>query len=84
MHSISPMTCPAFRHRSEAVDQEFDNAPIPHRFTFRTDYTEPKPFSVDRPKSLRAMLGGSEGSLMNLWGGEFEWDNYRVIHHRGR
>ena len=21
---------------------------------------------------------------MNLWGGEFEWDNYRVIHHRGR
>ena len=67
-----------------AVEQEFENAPIPHRFTFRTDYTEPKPFSVDRPKSLRAMLGGSEGSLMNLWGGEFEWDNYRVIHHRGR
>lgn len=67
-----------------AVEQEFENTPIPHRFTFRTDYTEPKPFSVDRPKSLRAMLGGSEGSLMNLWGGEFEWDNYRVIHHRGR
>ena len=67
-----------------AVEQEFKNAPISHRFTFRTDYTEPKPFSVDRPKSLRAMLGGSEGSLMNLWGGEFEWDNYRVIHHRGR
>lgn len=67
-----------------AVEQEFENAPISHRFTFRTDYTEPKPFSVDRPKSLRAMLGGSEGSLMNLWGGEFEWDNYRVIHHRGR
>lgn len=67
-----------------AVEQEFENAPIPHRFTFRTDYTEPKPFSVDRPKSLRAMLGGSECSLMNLWGGEFEWDNYRVIHHRGR
>lgn len=67
-----------------AVEQEFENAPISHRFTFRTDYTEPKPFSVDKPKSLRAMLGGSEGSLMNLWGGEFEWDNYRVIHHRGR
>lgn len=67
-----------------AVEQEFENAPFSHRFTFRTDYTEPKPFSVDRPKSLRAMLGGSEGSLMNLWGGEFEWDNYRVIYHRGR
>lgn len=67
-----------------AVEQEFENAPISHRFTFRTDYTEPKPFSVDKPKSLRAMLGGSEGSLMNLWGGEFEWDNYRVVHHRGR
>lgn len=30
------------------------------------------------------MLGGSEGSLVSLWGGEFEWDNFQVIHHQGR
>ena len=36
--------------------------------------------------SARAALGGSEGSLLDTFGGEFEWDNYTVkLHqHRGR
>lgn len=67
-----------------AIEHTFDAALTPHNFTFRTDYTEAKEFTVDKPKSLRSVLGGSAGSLVNLWGGEFEWDNYKVIHHRGR
>lgn len=67
-----------------AIEHVFENALTPHRFTFRTDYTAAKPFSVDKPKSLRSVLGGSSGSLVSLWGGEFEWDNYQVIHHQGR
>ena len=67
-----------------AIEHTFNSALTPHGFTFRTDYTEAKPFSIDKPKSLRAVLGGSEGSLISLWGGEFEWDNYHVIHHQGR
>ena len=39
---------------------------------------------METPKSVRACLGGTEGSLMNLWGGEFEWDNFKIIHHQGR
>lgn len=67
-----------------AIEHVFENALTPHRFTFRTDYTEAKEFAVSKPKSLRSVLGGSAGSLVSLWGGEFEWDNYHVIHHRGR
>ena len=67
-----------------AMDAVFNNALTPHSFTFRTDYTNSKNFSVAKPKSIRAVLGGEEGSLVSLWGGEFEWDNYSVIHHKGR
>ena len=67
-----------------AMDSVFNNALTPHSFTFCTDYTNSKNFSVAKPKSIRAVLGGEEGSLVSLWGGEFEWDNYSVIHHKGR
>lgn len=67
-----------------AIEHAFNAALTPHRFTFRTDYTESKAFSIAKPKSLRAVLGGEAGSLVSLWGGEFEWDNYTVIHHQGR
>ena len=32
-----------------AIEHVFNSALTPHRFTFRTDYTETKPFSVDKP-----------------------------------
>ena len=60
------------------------NAAIPHRFTFQTDFSSGKDFSVAIPKSIRSCLGGSSGSVLDLWGGEFEWDNYKIIHHESR
>lgn len=54
------------------------------RFTGRTDYSEAKPFSVTQPKSVRACLGGSEGSMLSKWHGEFEWDNFTVKFHTHR
>lgn len=67
-----------------AIDTVFANALIPHNFKFKTDYVTQKPFEVKKPKSLRAVLGGEEGSVIDLWGGEFEFDNFNVIHHQGR
>lgn len=54
------------------------------RFTGWTDYSEAKPFSVTQPKSVRACLGGSEGSMLSKWHGEFEWDNFTVKFHTHR
>ena len=67
-----------------AIEHVFNAALTPHNFTFHTDYTAAKDFKVDKPKSIRSVLGGSEGSLISLWGGEFEWDNFCVLHHQGR
>ncbi len=67
-----------------ALDEVFSNTTTSHHFTFKTDYTQSKVFKVDKPKSLRAVLGGEEGSVISLWGGEYEWDNFDVIHHQGR
>ena len=38
-----------------------------------------------RVGSARAALGGSDGSVMDTYGGEYEWDNYtvRLHEHRG-
>lgn len=54
------------------------------RFTGRTDYSDAKAFSVKQPKSVRACLGGTEGSMLSQWHGEFEWDNFTVKFHSHR
>lgn len=56
------------------------------RFTGWTDYSAAKPFSVEKPQSVRACLGGADGSMLSKWHGEYEWDNFTVkFHsHRGR
>ena len=54
------------------------------RFTGWTDYSDAKAFSVTQPKSVRACLGGTEGSMLSKWYGEFEWDNFTVKFHSHR
>jgi len=66
------------------MERVFQNTATPHSFTCQTDYSAAKAFSVSKPQSVRACLGGVSGSFLDLWGGEFEWDNFKVIHHQGR
>ena len=67
-----------------AMEKVFSNTATPHNFTCQTDYSSAKAFSVAKPQSVRACLGGVAGSFLDLWGGEYEWDNFKVIHHQGR
>ena len=69
---------------SLAMERVFQNTATPHNFTCQTGYSAAKAFSVSKPQSVRACLGGVSGSFLDLWGGEFEWDNFNVIHHQGR
>ena len=36
------------------------------------------------PRSVRQMLGGVEGSILDAYGGEYEWDKWSVILHSSR
>lgn len=36
------------------------------------------------PRTVRSMLGGVEGSILDAYGGEYEWDKFNVILHSSR
>lgn len=54
-------------------------------FTFWTDITTVSSYQQTIPASIRSRLGGIEGSVIDQFGGEYEWDGYTVkLHaHRG-
>ena len=49
-------------------------------FTFASNISARKKFSLglQLAETLGDILGGSEGSFLDLWGGEFHWDNYSI------
>lgn len=69
---------------SLAMSRVFTKTATTHNFKCSTDFSSAKPFSVSKPMSVRACLGGSDGSMLDLWGGEYEWDNFNVILHSKR
>jgi len=59
-------------------------AVIPHSFTYQTDMSKSADFGATIPVSIRSLMGGSKGSLLDLFGGEFEWDNFKIYQHSAR
>ena len=45
-------------------------------FTINTDKTVNAAFSITAPSSVRSWFGGKEGSLLDIYGGEWKYDNY--------
>lgn len=75
---------------TEALEGLAENALETNNFVLYSDLTnEETTFNVVSPKSLRACLGGTEGSLLDAFSGggvgEYEWDNYQInfLTHRG-
>lgn len=61
-----------------------NNAVTDCPFNFWTDKDTSGTFSVSVPSSIRSRLGGVEGSILNVYGGEYEFDNYTVKLHNSR
>lgn len=55
-------------------------------FTYTTDITSTAYMAAadGTPRSVRQFLGGIEGSILDAYGGEFEWDKFNVILHKSR
>ena len=56
-------------------------------FTFWTDKEVESAFTLNVPKSIRSVLGGEDGSILDVYGtGEYEFDKFAVkLHlHRGQ
>lgn len=55
-------------------------------FTYEADFTATAFMAAadGTPRSVRQMLGGVEGSILDTYGGEYEFDRFRVILHKSR
>jgi len=62
------------------------NATPTNPFTYTTDKTSTGYMAAADgiPKTVRSMLGGVEGSILDAYGGEYEWDKFDVILHASR
>lgn len=65
---------------------EQDPYPAPNPFHYSTNITSSAYAACadGLPHSVRQMLGGMEGSLLDTFGGEYEWDKWNVILHSAR
>ena len=56
----------------------------PCPFTFWTDKTTQASYKQETPAGIRERLGGTEGSILDVYGGEYEFDRYDVKLHNNR
>lgn len=54
------------------------NAMVSCPFTFSTTRTTAGKFSVDVPTDIWSLLGGQQGSLLDVYGGEYSFNGYSV------
>ena len=72
---------------TETLDGLVTNSMETNPFTFTTTITnEDSHYAQMAPYSLRRLLGGLQGSLLDVFGGEFLWNNFTVqlLLHRGQ
>lgn len=72
---VAPFTA---GNAASALAQFRSKALINNPFTFWTDKTTAASFAVEVPSSVRSLLGGKEGSILDVYGGEYRFDRYMV------
>lgn len=53
-------------------------------FSFWTDNSTTGEILIEEPKAVRTILGGEDGSILDVCGGEYEFDNFTVKLHKDR
>jgi len=74
--AVSP--CSITGTAEQAMNLMLANAQGASSFTFHSDIIGNKDFEVAVPSSFRTMLGGVEGSVLDLYHGEFLFDEFDV------
>lgn len=72
---VSPFTAGS---ASAAMLQIENSAAVDSNFTFWTDKETAATMTVEVPSSTRSILGGNAGSVLDVYGGEYEWDGWTV------
>ena len=78
---VSPFEADSASHALQSLK---NNAVTECPFEFWTDKATSGKFTVSVPSSIRSKFGGSSGSILDVYGGEFEFDNFKVKLHKNR
>lgn len=68
----------------ESITAAMQAAVLPCPFSAWSDITNRKSIAISTPCSVRSMLGGQNCSVLSVWGGEYEFDNFTVKLHQSR
>lgn len=79
--AVSPFTAGSAAAALQGIKT---NSVIENPFEFWTDKSTTAEMAVKTPASARAVLGGVAGSVLDTYGGEYEWDGYTVKLHNER
>lgn len=68
-----------------ALNRVLENTVYEHNFTAESDIAGTKNIVSSIPQSVREWLGTDDGAILNLYGGEYEFDNFiiRLKQNRG-
>lgn len=66
------------KNPQQAIEQVLSQAAVPNNYTAWSDIQTRNSTSVDDVISVRKMLGGVEGSILDTWGGEYQFDNFTI------
>ncbi|MDR1001674.1 MAG: phage tail protein [Oscillospiraceae bacterium] len=67
-----------------AITQAISEAGLESPFVAWSDIATTNGTNIITPCSLRSILGGQTGSVLDVWGGEYEFDNYTIKLHQHR
>lgn len=75
VHDVTPQ---------EAMNRAISEGAFSCPFFAVSDITTLNGTTIDEPCSVRSFLGGRSGSVLDVWGGEYEFDNYVIRLHANR
>ena len=83
--SYLTVTGSSIQSLADAFDLLADAEPE-NPFSYQTDKTTVAYMSAadGKPHTVRSLLGGTEGSILDAYGGEYEWNKFTVILHNQR
>lgn len=70
----------------DAISKILANSLETNPFSLTTNRSVATAYATDTPRSFRSVLGGEEGSLLDVYGGEYIWNNLNIelVNKRGR
>lgn len=83
-NTVIPFTISSRTNATTVLNSILEHCYYAHRFTAVSTSSTQSKFELKVPVSSRKCLGGMEGSILDNFKGEFEFDNFIIRHHSSR